>query len=64
MPPTVQMGLLVLGGILILIALVGGRFKLFGAEVEANVSNIYLRCIAFALGKKNEIVQQRHNPSV
>ncbi|NES05810.1 MAG: hypothetical protein F6K22_25185 [Okeania sp. SIO2F4] len=48
--PTMQIGLLVLGGILVLIALVGGKFKIFGAEVEATTSNPFLRFIAFFLG--------------
>lgn len=48
--PTMQIGLLVLGGILVLIALLGGNFKIFGAEVVATTSNPFLRFIAFLLG--------------
>lgn len=33
MPPSFGIAVLVLGGVLLLIAVVGGRFKLFGAEV-------------------------------
>lgn len=50
MPEGIQIGLLVLGGVLILIAILGGNFKLFGAEVTATVSNVYLRFVAFLLG--------------
>ncbi|MGG6237139.1 hypothetical protein ACQ4N7_00750 [Nodosilinea sp. AN01ver1] len=50
MPDSTQIGFLVIGGILILIAIVGGNFKLFGAEVASTVSNKFLRFVAFVLG--------------
>lgn len=50
MPDSIQIGLLVLGAVLLLIAILGGNFKLFGAEVTATVSNRFLRFTAFALG--------------
>jgi hypothetical protein len=50
MPQSTQIGLLVLGGILVLTALLGGNFKLFGAEIAATISNPFLRFIAFFLG--------------
>lgn len=50
MPQSIQIGLLVLGGVLILIAILGGNFKVFGAEVTATVSNVFLRFVAFLLG--------------
>jgi hypothetical protein len=34
MPPSVTIGLLVLGSVLLLVAIVGGRFKIFGAEIS------------------------------
>jgi hypothetical protein len=39
MPQTLAIGVLVLGGILLLIALLGGNFKLFGAEISESVSS-------------------------
>ncbi|ASC72312.1 hypothetical protein XM38_032690 [Halomicronema hongdechloris C2206] len=50
MPDSIQIGILVLGAVLLLIAILGGNFKLFGAEVTATVSNRFLRFTAFALG--------------
>jgi len=50
MPNSIQIGILVLAAVLILIAILGGNFKLFGAEVTATVSNRFLRFAAFALG--------------
>lgn len=50
MPPSLQIGLLVLGGILVLIGIVGGNFKLFGAELTATISSRFLRFIAFVFG--------------
>ena len=50
MPPNVQIGLLILGGVLILIAFLGGNFKLFGAEVMATLSSRFLRFVAFLFG--------------
>jgi hypothetical protein len=50
MPASVQIGAIALGGVLVLIGLVGGNFKLFGAELAATISNSYLRFVAFAFG--------------
>ena len=50
MPQNIAIGVLVLGGILVLIAILGGNFKLFGAEVAATVSNPFLRFVAFLFG--------------
>jgi hypothetical protein len=50
MPTTVTIGMLVLGGILLLIALVGGNFKIFGAEISEKISNKGLRWTAGILG--------------
>ena len=49
MPESVAIGLIVLGGVLLLVALVGGKFKLFGAEVESTPSRVS-RFAAFLLG--------------
>lgn len=50
MPPTLQVALIVLGGILLLIGIAGGNIKLFGSEVVATVSNRLLRFVAFTIG--------------
>lgn len=50
MPPTVTIGLLVLGGVLILVAILGGNFKIFGVELANSISNPYLRFVAFVFG--------------
>lgn len=50
MPENIKIGSFVLGAILVLIAILGGNFKLFGAEVAASVSNRWLRLASFALG--------------
>lgn len=50
MPDNLKIGAFVFGAILVLIALLGGNFKLFGAEVAATISNRFLRFVAFALG--------------
>jgi hypothetical protein len=49
MPPSLQIGLLVLGGILLLIGILGGNFKLFGYEGPP-MSNHFLRFISFVIG--------------
>jgi len=46
MPATISIGLFVLDGILILIGILGGKFKVFGAEVAEKISNRFLRFIA------------------
>ena len=50
MPQNIQFGIFVLGGVLILIGILGGGFKLFGAEVFGTVSNPFLRFGAFFFG--------------
>ena len=50
MPDNLRIGVFAFGAVLILVALLGGNFKLFGAEVASTVSNHILRFIAFALG--------------
>jgi hypothetical protein len=49
MPQTVEIGAFVLGAVLLLLALVSGGFKIFGAEISAAV-NKPARVIAFLLG--------------
>jgi hypothetical protein len=50
MPENLAIAVFVLGAILILIAILGGNFKLFGAEVASIVTNPFLRFVSFALG--------------
>ncbi len=50
MPDNIKIGAFVFGAILVLIAILGGNFKLFGAEVASTVSNRWLRFISFVLG--------------
>jgi hypothetical protein len=50
MPQSISIGLLVLGGVLLLVAIIGGNFKIFGAEVDAKISNVPLRLLAGMLG--------------
>lgn len=62
MPDGLEIGLLVLSGVFILIGLVGGSFKLFGAEVASSTSNLFVRLISFLIGASLLIVTlQRHN---
>lgn len=49
MPQTIQIGAFVLGSVLLLLALVSGGFKIFGAEVSA-ATNRLGRVLAFVLG--------------
>jgi len=49
-PPSVQIGVLVLGAVLILIGILGGKFTIFGANVAEKISNQYLRGFSIALG--------------
>lgn len=64
MPTSIQVGVFVLGGVLILIAILGGKFKLFGAEIEATISNTPLRFVAGILGSVLlTIVLFTHNQS-
>jgi hypothetical protein len=49
MPQTIEIGAFVLGAVLLLLALVSGGFKIFGAEISA-AANKPARVIAFLLG--------------
>jgi hypothetical protein len=50
MPQSIAIGLLVLGGVLLLVAVTGGKFKIFVAEVDSPVSNTPVRVLAGVLG--------------
>jgi len=50
MPVSLDIAFFVFGAILLFLALLGGRFKLFGAEVSAKTTNKPVRIIAFLLG--------------
>ena len=50
MPDNLRIGVFAFGGVLTLIALLGGNFKLFGTEVSSSVSNPILRFVALVLG--------------
>jgi uncharacterized protein YgiM (DUF1202 family) len=50
MPQSVVIGLLVLGAVLLLIAVTGGNFKIFVAEVDSPVSNTPVRLLSGILG--------------
>jgi uncharacterized protein YgiM (DUF1202 family) len=50
MPQSISIGMLVLGGVLLLVAITGGNFKIFGAEVDAAVSSSKVRLLSGALG--------------
>lgn len=50
MPETVKIGALVLGAVLLLIGIVGGNFKIFGADFSSVVENKCLRWVAALLG--------------
>lgn len=50
MPQSIAIGLLVLGGVLLLVAITGGNFKIFGAEVDSPVSSTPVRLLAGVLG--------------
>jgi len=49
MPNTIQIAAFVLGAVLLLLALVGGQFKIFGAEIQGMVGP-WTRVIASMLG--------------
>lgn len=49
MPPSITIGSFVLGAVLLLIAILSGGFKIFGAEVSGNTS-VVGRLVAFVLG--------------
>ena len=50
MPTSLDIAFFVFGAILLFLALLGGRFKLFGAEVSAKTTNKPVRIVAFLLG--------------
>jgi len=50
MPQSLVIGFLVLGGVLLLVAITGGQFKLFGAEIEGAVSSKTIRLVSGVLG--------------
>jgi hypothetical protein len=50
MPQSVAIGLLALGGVLLLIAIIGGNFKIFGAEISERISSAPMRFLAGVLG--------------
>ena len=50
MPASLEIGFFVLGAVLLLIALVGGKIKIFVAEVTPIVTSPFIRLIAFVLG--------------
>ena len=47
MPASLEIGFFVLGAVLLLIALVGGKIKIFVAEVSPKVTSPFIRIIAF-----------------
>jgi hypothetical protein len=49
MPGSLTIGAFVFGAVLLLLALVGGNFKMFGAEVSSTVGKS-IRILSFALG--------------
>lgn len=49
MPPTLSIGAFVLGGVLLLISVLGGGFKLFGAEVTGTARGV-ARFVSFFAG--------------
>ena len=50
MPDSLVIAVFIFGAVLILIALSGGKFKIFGSEVSESVSNPLLRIIAGTVG--------------
>lgn len=50
MPDSIANAVFIFSAVLILIALLGGKFKIFGSEISESVSNPLLRFIAFAIG--------------
>lgn len=50
MPENLIISLFVFGAVLILISLLGGRFKIFSVAVSSNISSPFIRIIAFVLG--------------
>ncbi len=50
MPDSVAIAVFVFGAILILIAIIGGEFKLFGSEISKSITNRWLRFFCFFFG--------------
>lgn len=50
MPDNLRIASFVLGSVLLLIAILGGNFRLFGAHIASTVSSGFLRLAAFVLG--------------
>jgi hypothetical protein len=50
MPDNVAIAVFVFGAILILIAIIGGEFKLFGSEISKSVTNKWSRFFCFLFG--------------
>ncbi len=50
MPSTISIALIVLGAVLILVSIVGGKFKIFGAEIDDETTSRTGRIIAMVLG--------------
>ena len=50
MPQSISIAVLVLGGVLLLVAITGGKFKIFEAEVDSAVSSKLVRLISGAIG--------------
>ena len=50
MPDSIATAAFIFSAVLILIALLGGKFKIFGSEISESVSNPFIRFIAFAIG--------------
>jgi hypothetical protein len=64
MPNSIQIGEFVLGALCFLIAILGGNFKLFGAEVATSVPNPRLRFLAFVIGALFLVMAIYPNPSI
>jgi len=50
MPSSVAIGLIVLGGVFLLVAIVGGNFSIFGAQISTKVTSGAMRFLAGILG--------------
>jgi hypothetical protein len=50
MSANITIAAFVFGAILVLIGILGGKFRIFGAEVSGFLSNRFLRCAAFIIG--------------
>jgi hypothetical protein len=50
MPQSLSTGVFALGGVLLLVAILGGNFKIFGAEVHDQISSWQIRLISGLIG--------------